>query len=93
MPQYQVELFGMSNQLVGLRRVEVELDDGACLEDLVAALRRKIPALEGSVIRRGEDRLTNHYTFNVNGRFYMDDYAVKVHDDDHIVLLTFALGG
>ena len=93
MAQYRVELFGMSNQLVGLREVEVELDNGACLKDLVAALKRKIPALEGSVIRPGEDKLTNHYTFNVNGRFYLDDYAVKVHHDDHIVLLTFALGG
>ena len=71
MPQYQVELFGMSNQLVGLRRVEVELDDGACLEDLVAALRRKIPALEGSVIRRGEDRLTNHVAAPIKFSEYM----------------------
>ena len=93
MPTYHVELFGMSNQVVGLREVEVELDDVACLEDVVAALRRTMPALEGSVILPGKDRLAKHYTFNVNGRFHLDDYAVKVHQGDHIVLLTFALGG
>jgi molybdopterin converting factor small subunit len=93
MAKYNVELFGMSNEVVGLRNVDVELDDGASLADLVAALRREMPALEGSVISPGEDRLTKHYTFNINGRFYIDDYTVNVRPDDHIVLLTFALGG
>lgn len=93
MAKYNVELFGMSNEVVGLRDVEVELDDEASLKDVVAALRRKMPALEGSVIDPGEDKLAKHYTFNVNGRFYIDDYSVNVRPDDHIVLLTFALGG
>ena len=93
MGKYNVELFGMSNEVVGLRNVEVELDDEASLKDVVAALRRKMPALEGSVIDPAEDKLTKHYTFNVNGRFYIDDYSVNVRPDDHIVLLTFALGG
>ena len=93
MVKYSVELFGMSNEVAGLRSVEVELDDGASLEDVVAALRRKMPALEGSVIRPGEDRLTAHYTFNVNGRFHVDDYTVEIKPTDHVVLLTFALGG
>jgi molybdopterin converting factor small subunit len=93
MAKYNVELFGMSNEVVGLRDVEVELDDEASLKDVVAALRRKMPALEGSVIDPREDKLAKHYTFNVNGRFYIDDYSVNVRPDDHIVLLTFALGG
>jgi molybdopterin converting factor small subunit len=83
----------MTNDAVGVRNVEVDLDNGATLKDLVGALRREMPALEGRVIRPGEDRLTAHYTFNVNGRFYIDDYDVKVKCDDHILLLTFALGG
>ncbi|MFH0915492.1 MAG: MoaD/ThiS family protein [bacterium] len=91
--KYNVEFFGMTNDAAGVRTVELELDDGASLKDLVGALRRKMPALEGSVIRPGEDRLTAHYAFNVNGRFYVDDYDVVVEGDDHILLLTFALGG
>lgn len=91
--KYSVELYGMTNDAVGIRTVEVDLDNGATLSNLVGALRRKMPALEGSVILPGEDKLTSHYTFNVNGRFSMDDYDLKVKSDDHILLLTFALGG
>lgn len=83
----------MTSDAAGVRTVEVNLDNGASLKDLVGALRRKMPALEGSVIRPGEDRLTAHYAFNVNGRFHIDDYDVEVRCDDHILLLTFALGG
>jgi hypothetical protein len=83
----------MTNDAVGVRSVEVDLDDGASLRDLVGALRCKLPGLVGSVIRPDEDRLTAHYTFNVNGRFYVDDYDFKVKGHDHILLLTFALGG
>jgi hypothetical protein len=93
MARYKVELFGMSNEVGGRCIVEVDLNDGANLADLVAALRREMPALEGGVISAHEDKLTKHYTFNVNGRFYLDDYGAKVRSEDHIVLLTFALGG
>ena len=93
MVKYTVELFGMSNQFAGRRNVEFELDGDVSLGEVVAALRREMPALEGSIIKPGEDKLTGHYTFNVNGRFCMDDYDVKVTGDDHILLLTFALGG
>lgn len=88
-----VELYGMISDAVGVRSVEVDLDDGATLEDLVGALRLKMPVLEGRVIRPGEHRLTARYTFNVNGRFYFDNYDVKVRCDDRILLLTFPVGG
>lgn len=91
--KYCVELFGMSNQFAGRQNVEFELEGDVSLREVVAALRREMPTLEGSIIRPGEDKLTGHYTFNVNGRFCVDDYDIQVNSDDHIVLLTFALGG
>jgi hypothetical protein len=93
MATYVIELFGMSNEFADLRQVEVELEDEATLGQIVAALRMKAPALEGRIVRPGEDRLTNHYSFNVNGRFHIEEYDVKVHPGDHILLLTLALGG
>ena len=90
---YDIELFGMSNEFASLRHVEVELHDDATLGEIVAALRAKAPALEGKIIRPGEDRLTSHYSFNVNGRFHIEEYDVKVHPGDHVLVLTFALGG
>ncbi len=88
-----VELFGLSHQITELRKVEIELKDGASLVDVIAALRREIPALDGPVICIGENRLTEHYAFNVNGRFYSDDRKLQLQEGDRIALLTLATGG
>ena len=89
----RVELYGSIPAAAGTRTVELDLHDGARLRDIVRALRQALPGLEGSVIRRGEDRLEGHYAFNVNGRFHVDDYEKEVRPDDHILLLTLPLGG
>ncbi|MBA7591603.1 hypothetical protein ES708_33763 [subsurface metagenome] len=88
-----VQLFGLPHEVTELREVEVELKDGAILGDVIAALRREIPALEGRVIRAGENRLMEHCAFNINGRFYLDDREVQLQDSDRILLLTLATGG
>ncbi len=93
MTRYIVEMYGLSSEITELRKVEVELEDGASLGDIIAALRREIPALEGRVIRAGEDRLTEWYTFNINGRFYFDDRELQLQDGDRVALLTLATGG
>ena len=51
MNRYVVELYGLSSKVSNLDKVEVELKDEASLGDTIAALRRKIPVLEGPVIR------------------------------------------
>ena len=89
-----VEMYGLSSELTKLRKVEVELNDRANLRDLVAALRHKIPTLEGHVICAGEDRLTENYTLNINGRFYADDAEeLQLQSSDRVALLTLAVGG
>ena len=88
-----VQLFGLPHEVTELREVEVELKDGANLGDVIAALRREIPALEGRVIRAGENRLMKHLAFNINGRFYLDDREVQLQHGDRILLLTLATGG
>ncbi len=88
-----VQLFGLPHEITELQKVEVELKDGAKLGDVIAALRREIPALEGRVIRAGENRLMEHYAFNINGRFYLNDKEVQLQDGDRVALLTLATGG
>ena len=88
-----VQLFGLPHEITELQKVEVGLKDGATLADVVAALRREIPALEGRVIRAGENRLMEHCAFNINGRFYLDDREVQLQNGDRILLLTLATGG
>jgi len=93
MAKYIVEIFGLPHEITELREVEIELEKGSSLSDIVSALRREIPALEGKVIHPGEDRLMERYAFNVNGRFYFDDMSFKLHRGDRIALLTLATGG
>ncbi len=93
MKRYIVRLFGLPHEATKLPEVEVELKDGANLGDIIAALRRAIPTLEGNVIRAGEDRLIENYGFNINGRFYLNDEEVQLKDGDRIALLTLATGG
>ncbi len=93
MNRYIVQMFGLPREVTELREVEVELKDGASLGDVVAALRHEIPALEGHVIRAGENRLMEHCAFNINGRFYLDDRDIQLQDGDRVLLLTLATGG
>ena len=88
-----VQWFGLPHEITELQEVEVELKDGASLGDVIAALRREIPALEGRVIRTGENRLMEQCAFNINGRFYLDDREVQLQNGDRILLLTLATGG
>ncbi len=88
-----VQLFGLPREITELREVEVGLKDGANLRDIITALRREIPALEGRVIHAGENRLMEHCAFNINGRFYLGSEEIQLQDDDHVLLLTLATGG
>ena len=88
-----VEMYGLTPDITDLREVEVELGDGATPRDVVTALRRAIPTLEGRVIHPGEDRLMDHCAFNIGGSFHRDDSDVQFQDGDRIILLTLASGG
>ena len=88
-----IGLFGLPHEIAGEHKVEVELRDEASLTDVIAALRRKIPKLEGLVIRAGKDKLTEYYAFNINGRFYTDDKEIRIRSGDHVALLALATGG
>jgi len=88
-----VGLFGLPHGITGEHKVEVELKDEARLTDVIATLRREIPKLEGPVIRAGEDKLTEHYAFNINGRFYIDDKEIRICSGDNVGLLALAAGG
>ena len=88
-----IGLFGLPHEIAGEQKVEVELRDEASLTDVIVALRRKIPKLEGLVICAGEDKLTEYYAFNINGRFYTDDKEIRIRSGDHVALLALATGG
>lgn len=86
-------MYGLPPEITPLREVELELRDGASMADVIAALKKKIPTLEGTVIRQGENRLEDLYKFNVNGHFYFDGMDFQLHQGDRIALLVPATGG
>ena len=86
-------MFSLPSEVTDLRSVDVELNDGAKISDLVAALRKAIPALEGEVIQPGEDILAGGYTFNVNGQFYAGFEKLGLKPSDSVKLLLMATGG
>jgi len=93
MATYTVEMFGLPYSISGIREIKFELKDRVKLTDIVGALRREIPSLEGEVITPGNDFLMDGFTFNINGRFYVDDRDLLLKEDDHIILLTLATIG
>ena len=88
-----IHIYGLPKDISDLREVVVELNDGAGMKEVVSALRKKIPALEGPVIRKGEDRLVEYFKFNINGHFYFDGMDFELRQGDHIGLLMPMPGG
>ena len=86
-------MWGLSREVSGRQEVEIEMEDKAGLRDVIVALRRQMPELDGTVIVKNEDRLEDYCAFNINGQFFQDESSVKLKNDDHIRLLTLATGG
>jgi hypothetical protein len=88
-----VEMYGIPQEVTRQNKVELELKDDAGLKDIIAGLRQKIPAMDGMVFQRGQDRLTDYYSLIVNGQFQPADSNVRIGKDDRIVLVLLAIGG
>lgn len=88
-----IPMYGLPYELTTVREVEVELNEGAGMAEVVAAMRGKLPVLEGHVIRPGQDRLQENFKFNINGSFYFDGSDFKLNPGDRIALLVPVTGG
>jgi molybdopterin converting factor small subunit len=88
-----VHMYGLPHEITELRAIEIEVNEGAGMEEVVAAMKQKIPALEGPIIRSGENRLEEQYKFNLNGHFFFDGMDFQLKEGDRIALLTPAQGG
>ncbi len=93
MAKWIIPMYGLPREITPLREVEVELNDDADMAEVLAAMKAKIPALEGPVIRCGENRLVDQFKFNVNGHFYFDGQDFTLHQGDRIALLVPMTGG
>jgi molybdopterin converting factor small subunit len=88
-----VRMYGLPYDITTKREVEVELRDGAGMAELIAALREKVPGLDGQVFVSGENRLTDTYKFNVNGDLFYEGSNFSLHPGDYVALLVPVQGG
>ena len=86
-------MYGFALEVSGINEVNLELEDGAHLRELIAALRGKVPELEGKVIKPGENSLVERCVFNIEGRFYFENEDTELKDGSRVRLLTLATGG
>lgn len=89
----EIPMYGLPREVTEIRKVEVELNDEAGMAEVIAALREKVPSLEGPVFSVGENRLQEQYKFNINGQFYFDRMDFKLRPGDRIALLVPMTGG
>jgi molybdopterin converting factor small subunit len=88
-----VEMYGFPSEVTSHREVEIELQDGASMAEVIAQLKKQVPGLDGCAFRQDEDRLADLYKFNVNGRLYYDGMDFRLRPGDRIALLTLVTGG
>lgn len=88
-----IPMYGLPREITAAREVKVNLEDGASMAQVIAAMREELPELEGPVFRRGQERLEENYKFNVNGRFYFAGEDFQLHAGDRIALLVPVTGG
>jgi len=86
-------MYGLPREVTEKREVEVELQEGSGMAEVVAALREKLPKLEGRAVVPGENRLAEGYKFNINGHFYFAGMDFKLKQGDRIALLIPMTGG
>ena len=93
MAKWKIPMYGLPREITELREVEVELSDDADMAEVIAALKAKVPNLEGPVVIPGENRLQAQYKFNINGHFYFDGQDFTLRQGDRIALLVPITGG
>ena len=94
-----VDMYGLPLGVTDLTSVEIRLEEDARLRDIVAALKREVPGLEGQVILPGKDCLAGDYLLNIDGKLHAghtDDESevlVSLKDGERIALLPISSGG
>jgi molybdopterin converting factor small subunit len=83
-----IEFYGVPRHRAGTGRVTL---DASTLGEALAELGRVLPALEGTVLRRGS--VGEAYTVSLNSDRFVVDPATPLHDGDVLLLLSADVGG
>nr|MBC7243854.1 MoaD/ThiS family protein [Chloroflexota bacterium] len=83
---------GLARRLSKETEAEIEVNDGATLRDVGAALAQRFPAFLGPLITPGTHDLVEPHFFHVNGR-RAANMDMPVQEGDRILLMTVTAGG
>lgn len=88
-----IEFFGAARRLSQKKKVTLEVDDGATLQDVNAELARQFPVFLGQLIIPETYELVNSYYFYnfYAGRAVQKDERLK--DGDRLLLMFVDAGG
>jgi molybdopterin synthase sulfur carrier subunit len=90
----RVRIFATLRQLVGQSEVEVPLQSGATVREVLAQLAEQHPAL-GERLFDGEGNLQSSINLLINGRniSFLDGLDTTVHESDRLALFPAVGGG
>ena len=88
-----VEFYGLSAETSGRREVELTLEDGAGMPELIEALVKEVPDFDGVISREGTNLLSDALILNVGGQFYHNEEKLVLKQGDIVRILMKAVGG
>jgi len=88
-----IELFGLAKQIVGEKKVKINLQNKNTLKDLSQKLTKKYPKLLGKVIKEKTFKTIPPYMFNLDGRHTITNLEHKLKKGDKLLLLFVTVGG
>ncbi|MCX7912722.1 MAG: MoaD/ThiS family protein [Dehalococcoidales bacterium] len=94
--KWVIPMYGLPREVTEKRQVEVELEEGAGMAEVLAAMADQAPELVGKVIipdGSGKKRLADEFKFNINGTFYYAGMDFRLKRGDRIALLVPVTGG
>ncbi len=88
-----VELLGLARRLAGDRELALQLQEGATLRDVVAALASRYPQFLDQVIVPRTYDVVSPYFFNIGGRLAATSLEDAVDASEPLVLMSLEAGG
>jgi molybdopterin converting factor small subunit len=93
MIEFTVEFFGLPRRLSGIKETIVQVERGATLRDVVAALAARFPAFLGALIDPDTHDLKEPYFFNIDARFVPRNLEYTPQEGERLLLLFLEAGG
>jgi len=91
--EFTVEFYGLPRRLSGVKETTVEVEDGATLRDVVAALVTRFPQFLIKLVKPRTYDLEEPYFFNIDARYVPRSLEHRPRSGERLLLLFLEAGG